>query len=300
LTSADAQQRFVVFNIVAFGANFVSGISSLQANQVSYRQIVEAAMRRKVPKEAVDLHLLALMERGILFTQVSKRGAITLSASAFLHGVKYAQSHEPLHIHPYEQIKMDSQSQIEPPAFLFDADYALANERDTIIAAPLPNSDAESGDFVDQLRTACLERIDSTLLAQPCSQQAALIGSVFQFIAFGDTLAADKQRDETTSSAAVMERSRSSNADRLHATGVSFGQLCRFGLASEIDYERLIDVLKLLLKHYVIQVYVEAITHEVSLTASAFVRRHCRANRLPLKRSIQNEPPASNKRQRQQ
>lgn len=269
LASQDAQQRFVLFNIVAFGAKFVSGVSSLQANQVSYRQLIEAAEHRGLDRDTVDRQLWALLERRLLFTCLSKAGDITLTASAFLQNAELAEPHQPLQVHPYERLRIDSASKIEMPPFLLDEQYAYQCDDDAFLRSS--RFTMPSGDVCRELHDVSLQQIDPILVEKPESDGATLVAALFNFIVFGPCSESSTRRD-------VGDGRDANLSERMSASGVAFSDVCRFGMHNNVEYDTLIAQIRALLERQVVKVRVNLSTGQAHLTAFPFMENVWRSD----------------------
>ena len=260
LQSKAAHQRFLIFNIVAFGSRFVSGISSLQANQVYYRQLVEAAAKMDVERSAVDVHLLFLLEKRILFTQ-QLSGTFVLTASHFLQNAPLAPHKERAQVDVYERLRLDPNAKIESPEFFGDDKYAYQFDdehfdRESRFEIP-------SYDVRNALDDESLRKID----AQYDEQKSSLSIDLFNFVLFGRN-SVEVQQDADEDTAQVDEEPLSI---RSGANEVTFGQICRFGFDNGHDLQLLQATLLDFLERDVIKVHKNRSDNSLHMTAYPFI-----------------------------
>lgn len=265
LQSEAAHERFVVFNIVAFGSRFVSGISSLQANQVYYRQLVEAASKMDVELTAVNAHLRFLLEKRILFTQEFCKTRV-LTASHFLQSAQLAPDKECLQVDVYERLRLDSTAKIESPEFFGDAKYIYQFDdehfdRESRFEMP-------SCDVRDALDEESLRKID----AQYDRQGSSLTVDLFNFVLFGRNSAQLLQdADNADIVAAQLDGEQRPLSVRSGANEVTFGQICRFGFDNGHDFRRLQATLLDLLDRGVLKVHQKRSDNSLHVTAYPFI-----------------------------
>lgn len=260
LQSKAAHQRFLIFNIVAFGSRFVSGISSLQANQVYYRQLVEAAAKMDVERSAIDVHLLFLLEKRILFTQ-QLSGTFVLTASHFLQNAPLAPHKERAQVDVYERLRLDPNAKIESPEFFGDDKYAYQFDdehfdRESRFEIP-------SYDVRNALDDESLRKID----AQCDEQESSLSIDLFNFVLFGrNSVEVQQDADEDTTQVDQEPLSIRSGANE-----VTFGQLCRFGFDNGHDLQLLQATLLDLLERDVLKVHKKRSDNSLHVTAYPFI-----------------------------
>ena len=119
------QRRYTIFNIIAFGKAFMSReVGALQANQVSYNQLLLFCERYVMTKDEVDQALHYLLENQLVFVELlGPKQNLVLTASPFLHDVRWADPKEPLTVSIYDRLRINPESKIRTPDFVSSDQY---------------------------------------------------------------------------------------------------------------------------------------------------------------------------------
>lgn len=247
IDSADGKQRVIVFNIVAFGKQFVD-MPWLQANQVLYGNVCRGAEKYGISKADVDRHLRALLERKVLFVYTDGRGERTLTASHFLETVKLAPVTAPVVLDVYAELTADANAKITTPDFVMRPEYASSPTDVPGEATRWSRACSMGYDVTKSLADESLRRIHPEYDTSDVGRERV---ALFNVVAFGPF---------------YMEQ-----LGTIQANSISYGQLCRAGMLLNVEHAALDAHLRAMLEARVLSVRHYAPDNSVSIRAFPFL-----------------------------